>query len=77
MFDFRIIEMSNGDQIIDMGLKTPYESLTPVQMVEYSEVYDSLSVMEMLARKAKREAEEQRKKSRSLLYKAACLFGLV
>lgn len=77
MFDFRIIVCSDGTEIIDTSLKTPYESLTPVQMVEYSVVYDSLSVMEMLERKAKREAEEQRKKSRSLLYKAACLFGLV
>ena len=38
MFEFRIIETADGNQIIDMNLKTPYSTLTPVQMVEYMEV---------------------------------------
>lgn len=33
MFNFRIIDTVDGNQIIDRNLKTPYNSLTPVQMV--------------------------------------------
>lgn len=35
MFNFRIITTADGNQIIDRNLKTPYEALTPTQMVEY------------------------------------------
>ena len=35
MFNFRIIETPDGNQIIDRSLKTPYNALTPLQMVEY------------------------------------------
>ena len=38
MFDFRIIICSDGTEIIDKTLKTPYDSLTPVQLVEYTEM---------------------------------------
>ena len=35
MFNFRIIDTVDGNQIIDRQLKTPYNALTPTQMVEY------------------------------------------
>ena len=35
MFNFRIIDTPDGNQIIDRSLKTPYNALTPLQMVEY------------------------------------------
>lgn len=38
MFDFRIIDIADGNQIIDRNLKTPYKSLTLLQMVEYLEM---------------------------------------
>ena len=38
MFNFKIITTADGNQIIDRNLKTPYSSLTPVQMVEYTEM---------------------------------------
>lgn len=77
MFEFGIIICADGMEIIDRSMTTPYSALTPLQMADYMEVDAQIAVMEMLARKAKREAEEQRKKSRSLIYKAACLFRLV
>ena len=42
MFNFRIINTPNGNQIIDRNLSTPYESLTPTQMVEYTEIDNQL-----------------------------------
>ena len=53
MFDFRIINTADGNQIIDRQLKTPYSSLTPVQMLEYAEMEDRLAYMDRLEKKAR------------------------
>jgi len=76
MFNFRIITCPDGTQVIDHSLKTPYSSLTPVQMEEYMEIDTQIAVMERLKRKAKRESEHKRKLKCNPLYKAACMFGL-
>ncbi|RHA50433.1 hypothetical protein [Lachnospira eligens] len=55
MFNFRIIKCANGAEIIDNTLSTPYNSLTPIQMVDYINVEDSLFAME---RKAKVNAKK-------------------
>ena len=77
MFGFRIIETADGNQIIDTRITTPYSILTPVQMVEYMEVDSQLSLMVRMERKAKAEAEQRRKLTRNLLYRIACMCGLV
>lgn len=46
MFHFRIITTPDGNQIIDRNLSTPYESLTPTQMVEYTEIDNQLTIMD-------------------------------
>lgn len=61
MFNFRIINATDGAQIIDRSLKTPYEALTPVQMVEYTEMDNNMFHMDMLERKKRKE--EQKKQS--------------
>lgn len=77
MFDFRIINLPDGTQVIDTSLKTPYDALTPLQMVEYVEIDIQIAVMDRMERRARREAERQRKISRNLIYRVACLCGLV
>ena len=77
MFDFRIIETADGNQVIDMSLKTPYEALTPLQMVEYEQMDRQLSIMERMERKAMEKAERQRKIARNPFYKLACIVGLI
>ena len=77
MFDFRIIETEDGNQIIDSSLKTPYDSLTPLQMLEYMEMDNRLTHMDRIKRKAEKEAERQRKLAQNPLYRIACLCGLV
>ena len=37
-FNFRIIKSANGVEIIDNTLSTPYNSLTPMQMIDYINV---------------------------------------
>nr|DAW98100.1 MAG TPA: hypothetical protein [Bacteriophage sp.] len=41
-FNFRIIKTANGAEIIDSTLSTPYNSLTPLQMMDYINVENSL-----------------------------------
>lgn len=77
IFEFRIINLPDGTQIIDTTLKTPYDALTPLQMAEYIEMDVQIAIMERLERKAQREAERQRKLSRNPFYRMACLCGLV
>ena len=77
MFDFRIIDTPDGNQIIDRNLKTPYKALTPFQMVEYLEMDNRLAYMDRMERKARAEAERRRKIARNPIYKMACLCGLV
>lgn len=77
MFDFRIIDTPDGNQIIDRNLKTPYKALTPLQMIEYLEMDNRLAYMDRMERKARAEAERRRKIARNPIYKMACLCGLV
>ncbi len=76
MFDFRIIDPPDGNQIIDRNLKTPYKALTPLQMVEYLEIDNRLAYMDRMERKARTETERRRKLARNPIYKMACLCGL-
>lgn len=69
MFDFRIIDTPDGNQIIDRNLKTPYNALTPLQMVEYLEMDNRLAYMDRMERKARAEAERRRKIARNPIYK--------
>ena len=77
MFDFRIIETSDGNQIIDRNLKTPYNALTPCQMVEYMEMDNQLAIMDRIERKARKNMEHMRKVARNPFYRLACMCGLI
>ena len=77
MFNFRIIDTPDGNQIIDRNLKTPYKALTPLQMVEYLKMDNRLAYVDRMERKARAEAERKRKIARNPIYKMACLCGLV
>lgn len=77
MFEFRIIDTADGNQIIDRNLKTPYNTLTPLQMVEYMEMDVHIAYMDRMERKRQKEAERKRKLARNPIWKLACLCGLV
>ena len=76
MFNFRLINTPDGNQIIDMSLKTPYDALTPIQMVEYTEVDNRLAYMERMEREQKREAERNQKFTYKFMHKIACMCGM-
>lgn len=77
MFNFRIINTPDGNQVVDRNLKTPYNALTPLQMVEYQEMDVQLAYMDRMERKAREEAKQRQKLARNPIYKMACLFGIV
>ena len=77
MFNFRIITTADGNQIIDRNLKTPYEALTPLQMVEYTEMDNRLLIMDRMERKARGKAEHMRKVAKNPFYRIACMVGLI
>ena len=77
MFEFRIIDTADGNQIIDTTLKTPYSSLTPLQMEEYIEMDNQLAYMERMEKKQQREAERKRKFTYKIFHKIACVYGIM
>lgn len=77
MFNFRIIDTPDGNQIIDRTLKTPLNALTPLQMLEYNEMDNRLAYMNRMERKARVEEEHRRKIARNPIYKLACLCGMI
>ena len=77
MFNFRIIELQDGNQIIDRNLKTPYEALTALQMVEYVEVDVQLALMDAMERKAMKESARRRRIASNPFYRLACVIGIL
>ena len=77
MFDFRIIELADGNQVIDRNLKTPYSALTALQMVEYVEMDAELAIMDAMERKAQIQEERKRKFVYRLARKIACMCGIM
>ena len=76
MFNFRIIDTPDGNQVIDTTLKTPYSSLTPIQMVEYMEMDSRLLFMDRMERKARQNAEHIRRLARNPFYRITCMCGI-
>lgn len=54
-FNFRIIKAGNGAEVIDDTLSTPYSALTPMQMLDYINVENSLYFAEKRKRRIKKE----------------------
>lgn len=77
MFNFRIITTADGNQIINRNLKTPYNALTPTQMMEYTELDNQMEFMDRMERKVKQKADHMQKLAKNPLYKIACMFGLI
>ena len=77
MFNFRLINTQDGNQIIDTTLKTPYSSLTPLQMMEYIEMDNQLEYMERMERKQAKEAERKQKFTYRFIHKVACMCGIM
>ena len=76
MFNFRIIDTADGNQIIDRQLQTPYNALTPSQMVEYVEMESRLYFIDRMERRARAEAERKQRIKRNPFYRVACMCGL-
>ena len=75
MFNFRIINMPDGNQVIDSSFKTPFNSLTPDQMEDYIEMDKQLAFMERMKEK-ERKAAERKRKMRNPLWRIVYRLGL-
>ncbi len=76
MFNFRLINTQDGNQIIDTTLKTPYNSLTPVEMLEYIEVDERLEYMKRIERRQRKEAQKHRGLLHRIIKNVACICNI-
>jgi len=77
MFDFRIIDTEDGNQVIRRDLKTPYSALTPLQYIEYTNMEVQLYIADRQKKKFLKEADRRRKIARNPFVRFACFCGLV
>lgn len=59
-FNFRIIVVDEGVEVIDPSVSTAYASLEPAKMLEYIEMDECLAKMERLKDKAKKKRQRRR-----------------
>jgi len=76
MFDFRIIAIPDGTEVIDRSLKTPYNALTRSKMLDYIEVEAQLAFADRQRRRAQRARKKMQIK-KEVFHRLACLCGLV
>lgn len=77
MFDFRIIDTEDGNQVIRRDLKTPYSALTPLQYIEYTNIEVQLYIADRQKKKFLKEANRRCKLARNPFVRFACFCGLV
>ena len=80
MFSFRIVDCGNGIQTFDMTLKTPYNSLTPAQMVEYQRAEEQIYTANRIRRQETKNAggnNKRKKILKNLIWKLSSFCGLV
>ena len=77
MFDFRIIDTPDGNQVVRRDLKTPYNALTPLQYIEYTNMEVQLYIADRQKKKFLKETYRRRKLARNLFARLACYCGLV
>lgn len=77
MFNFRIINLSDGNQVIWCDLKTPYSALTPLQYIEYTNMEVQLYIADRQKKKFLKETDRKRKLARNPLFRIASLCDIV
>lgn len=65
MFNFRIIDIDDGNQVIRRDLKTPYSALTPLQYIEYTNMEVQLYIADRQKKKFLKELNRRRKLARN------------
>lgn len=77
MFNFRIVDTEDGNQVVRRDLKTPYSALTPLQYIEYTDMEAQLYILDRQKKKNLKEANRRRKLARNPFVRFACFCGLV
>ena len=55
MFNFRIINMPNGTQIVDRSVQTPYNTLNSTQLIEYINMETHINNLLRINKKRKKD----------------------
>ena len=77
MFEFRIIDTADGNQVIRRDLKTPYSALTPMQYIEYTNMEVQLYIADRQKKKFQEKVNRRRKLARNPFVRFVCFCGLV
>lgn len=77
MFNFRIINLPDGNQVINENLMTPYSSLTAAQFIEYQEVDNQLLYMHRMKEQRIKEQKKQSKMLHSPIYRLMIILGIM
>ncbi len=77
VFNFAIINVSDGIQVIDRTVTTKSNTLNPIELLDYMELDAQLVFMDKLKRKARQEAERRKRVSYKLRHRIACLCRLL
>ena len=75
MFNFRIISTPEG-QVIDTTLKTPYNSISGTEMIEYMAIEYKINYIKRLKRKERRELIRKEKLSYKLMHNIAHIWNV-
>ena len=70
IFNFRIEKATNGAEIINTHLQTPWDSLTPEMLIVYKEMENTLYIAERMKRKAERQQHKKYNRFQAII--AAC-----
>jgi len=73
MFHFEIIELSDGNQVIDQTKEMPSEDLTPLQLLEYTEIERKIAIADYFRRRENRIKNRREKTVLKVLRKIACI----
>ena len=78
-FSFRLIDLPDGNQVIDPKKSTRSDNLTMFELAEYQYIENLIGSIEWQKKmedKEQKEAERQRKIARNPFLRLACLCGL-
>lgn len=77
MFNFRIINISKDIDVIDKRQTTSENQLSPTELLEYTELENSLYFFERQEKKKRKEENRKETKTHSILASLQTAYGIL
>lgn len=77
MFNFRIITLEDGTEVIDEKQYTYENGLSPVELLKYIEWEQRIYKLNKIRQKELKELEQKRRNARNPFYKIAYVCGMM